>query len=155
MNSVSAKLVILIDDNEIDIFINRKVLEFNHFANRVMTYSSAREALDYLKSASEKDIPDLIFLDLNMPVVDGFRFLYEFTELPDDLRKRSGIVVLSSSNNIRDMEKIGLSPDVINFLPKPLTEEKLKQIRGLMKEAQYKTRALKPAGNLDELIESE
>ncbi|MBL6445784.1 response regulator [Fulvivirga sp. 29W222] len=125
----------LIDDNEIDLFINQKVIEFCHFTKRLLTYSSGREALEYLLSAPVVDIPDIIFLDLNMPVVDGFRFLYEFSKFPDHVRNKVSIVVLTSSDNMRDKEKIEVNPDVIKFLSKPLNDQKLEQIR-VLKENQ-------------------
>lgn len=132
MNRECADIVMLIDDNEIDLFINQKVIEFCRFTRKLLTYHSAREALQYLLSAPEADIPDLIFLDLNMPVVDGFRFLYEFSQFPEHIRNKASIIVLSSSDNMRDKEKIEVNPDVIKFLSKPLNDQKLEQIRVLL-----------------------
>lgn len=132
MNRECVDLVMLIDDNEIDTFINQKVIEFNRFAKKLVTCSSGREALDHLQNSSVNDIPDIIFLDLNMPVVDGFRFLFEFSKFPPEVRKKSSIVVLTSSDNMRDKEKVEVNPDVIKFLSKPLNEQKLGLIRELM-----------------------
>lgn len=134
MNRECAEVVMIVDDNEIDVFINQKVLEFNHFAKRIFTFKSGRKALDYLCSAPPQDLPDVIFLDLNMPVVDGFRFLYEFSTFPEAIRNQSSIVVLTSSENFRDKEKIAVNTDVIEFLPKPLSDQKLDKIRMLLEK---------------------
>lgn len=127
MNSDKKKKVLLIDDNDIDNFINKKVLEFNGFASQIMN-KSAQEALVYLREASNEYIPDIIFLDLNMPIIDGFKFLLEFSKMPDLVREKSSIIVLTSSNNIRDREKIAANADVIAFVPKPLTNDKLDEL---------------------------
>ncbi|MEQ8576055.1 MAG: response regulator, partial [Fulvivirga sp.] len=100
------KKVMIIDDNEIDIFINQKVLEFNNFASEIINIQAAQNAIDQLKSSKIEDIPNLIFLDLNMPIMDGFRFLYEFSLLPDEVRAKIKIVVLTSSDNSNDKEKV-------------------------------------------------
>ncbi|UII30100.1 response regulator [Fulvivirga ulvae] len=132
MNRECADIVMLIDDNEIDLFINQKVIELCRFTRRIITYHSGREALEYLLSATEADIPDLIFLDLNMPLIDGFRFLYEFSTFPDHVRNKASVIVLTSSDNMRDKEKIEVNADVIKFLSKPLNDQKLEQIRVLL-----------------------
>ena len=134
MNRECADVVMLIDDNEIDLFINQKVLELCHFTKKLITFHSGREALEYLLSAPTEDIPDLIFLDLNMPVIDGFRFLFEFSTFPDHIRSKASIVVLTSSDNMRDKEKIEVNHDVIKFLSKPLNDQKLEQIKILLED---------------------
>jgi len=116
----------IVDDNEIDIFINKKVLEFSDFCSDTICMKSASDALDFLKDGN--DLPELILLDLNMPVIDGFRFLYEFSKLPEDTRSRIKIVVLTSSNNARDKEKVAANPYVLEYVSKPLNEQKLQRI---------------------------
>ncbi|UII20653.1 response regulator [Fulvivirga ligni] len=133
MNSKSAEVVMLIDDNEIDVFINQKVLEFDQFAERIITYYSAKEALTYLAEAPIQDIPDVIFLDLNMPVIDGFKFLEEYSTFSDQIREKVTIIVLTSSDNSNDKERIKNNSDVLLFQSKPITEQKLENIRKLLK----------------------
>ncbi len=74
---------VLIDDSDIDLFIQRRFLEVYNFSNELLLYKSADEALNWLKSASVEQAPDIIFLDLNMPEVDGFSFLKNFKDLPE------------------------------------------------------------------------
>ncbi|ELR73209.1 two-component response regulator [Fulvivirga imtechensis AK7] len=124
----------LVDDNEIDIFINQKILEFNRFAKKLLTFNSGRTALDYLGSSALEDLPEVIFLDLNMPVIDGFRFLYEFSKFPEKIKKKSSIVILTSSDNLRDKEKVKVNVDVIQFLSKPLNDQKVDKIRMMLQK---------------------
>ncbi|MGN6648250.1 MAG: response regulator, partial [Cytophaga sp.] len=74
------KLVMLVDDNETDNFIHRRVLEMGNFSENIIVKNSGKSALEYLEAnQSNPDlIPEVIFLDINMPIVDGFVFLFEF-----------------------------------------------------------------------------
>lgn len=129
MSDVRLGVVMLVDDNEIDSFINKKVIEFSDLCERTVSMASGREAIDYLEAAADNDLPDLIFLDLNMPIIDGFKFLLEFSKMKDNIRSKASIVVLTSSDNLRDKEKIGANHDVLYFLSKPLNEEKLEAVK--------------------------
>ena len=78
-------LVMLVDDNDTDNFISKRIIEITKFSNRVEVKSSGKGALDYLKEheSEAENLPSIIFLDINMPVVDGFVFLYEFEKFND------------------------------------------------------------------------
>jgi CheY-like chemotaxis protein len=67
-----------------------------------------------------------------MPIVDGFVFLFEFEMFPETIRKKCKVVILSSSNNKRDIAKIVDHEYVIKFITKPLTEKALKEIQGIL-----------------------
>src|SRR5438067_1599134 len=95
------KHVLLIDDNEIDVLVNRKILENEMFAGEISSHSSATDALKMLQN-SNGNLPDLIFLDIMMPVMDGFAFLDEFAKLPDAVTKQCKIVMLSTSESFKD-----------------------------------------------------
>jgi CheY-like chemotaxis protein len=73
-------LVMLVDDNDTDNFISRRIIEITKFAGDVVIKNSGKSALEYLEDhkTTHTKLPDLIFLDINMPIVDGFVFLYEF-----------------------------------------------------------------------------
>ncbi len=132
MSKEDKRKVMLIDDNEIDIFINQKVLEFNDFASEMTSVMAAQLAIDKLKSLTSENLPDVIFLDLNMPVIDGFKFLFEFSQLDELVKSKIKIVVLTSSDNYKDREKVAANPDVLTYVSKPLTDNKLAEIRSLL-----------------------
>ena len=124
-------LVMLVDDNDTDNFISKRIIEITKFANRVEVKSSGKSALDYLKEnqGSPENLPSLIFLDINMPIVDGFVFLYEFEKFNETVRNKCKVIILSSSDNKRDIDKIVNNNHVIKFITKPLTEVALDEIK--------------------------
>jgi CheY-like chemotaxis protein len=124
-------LVLLVDDNDTDNFISKRIIEITKFARRVEVKSSGKGALDYLKQYQNEpeNIPNLIFLDINMPIVDGFVFLYEFEKFNELVRSKCKVIILSSSDNKRDIDKIVNNNHVIKFITKPLTEIALDEIR--------------------------
>ncbi|SFF36182.1 response regulator [Thermoflexibacter ruber] len=134
MTSPAVDLVMLVDDNDTDNFISKRIIELTKFAKRTEIKNSGKSALQYLEAEQNNDInlPDLIFLDINMPIVDGFVFLYEFEKFPDNIKKKCKVIILSSSDNKRDIDKIVNNNYVIKFITKPLTDEVLKDVRVLL-----------------------
>ncbi len=120
--------VMLIDDNSLDNFINKKMIESTGFSNNVSTYQEAQEALNFLKNAQESEWPELLFLDIMMPEMDGFRFLEEFEKLPEKQRNKIKIVMLSTSESFKDLNRANKNPFVRKFLNKPLTLQVLQAI---------------------------
>ncbi len=130
-DSKAINLVMLVDDNDTDNFISKRIIEITKFANEVEVKNSGKKALDYLRE-NENDVnkvPNLIFLDINMPIVDGFVFLYEFEKFNDNLKDKCKVIILSSSDNKRDIDKIVNNNYVIKFITKPLTEHALSEIK--------------------------
>ncbi len=122
--------VLLIDDNDIDNFINERMITTNHFGKSVVVKTSGDAALQYLReqSGNESNIPEVIFLDLNMPVMDGFAFLTEFEKLPDAVKTNSKVIVLSSSISPEDINRASTNPLVVKYINKPLNERYLEAI---------------------------
>lgn len=126
-------LVMLIDDNETDNFISKRIIELCQFAKSVEVKDSGRSALDYLEQYKDEPdlLPDLIFLDINMPIVDGFMFLYELEAFSETVQKKCKVVILSSSDNKKNIDKIISNDYVIKFITKPLTDQALKELKTL------------------------
>jgi CheY-like chemotaxis protein len=124
-------LVMLVDDNDTDNFISRRIIEITNFASEVIVKSSGKSALDFLdeNNSNADNLPDIIFLDINMPIVDGFVFLYEFEKFNDTVKDKCRVIILSSSDNKRDIDKIVNNDYVIKFITKPLTETALQEIK--------------------------
>lgn len=115
-------LAMLIDDSEIDLFIHRRFLELSNFCAELVSHRSAETALEWLKNLDGHRAPNVIFLDLNMPVVDGFAFLEHFKSLPETITGQSRIVVLTSSNSIADREQVFLHTNVVKMITKPIKQ---------------------------------
>jgi len=123
----------LVDDNDTDNFISKRIIEITKFSNDVIVKNSGKSALDYLEEHkdSPEAIPDIIFLDINMPIVDGFVFLYEYEKFSNVVKDKCRVIILSSSDNKRDIDKIINNDFVIKFVTKPLTEKTLDEIKSL------------------------
>jgi len=112
--------ILLIDSNEIDNFINQKILE-NSGATNVLIFNQAISALQYLQQAT--DAPQLILLDIHLPVVDGFEFLDRFSQL-EIAKLPIDIFILSASISPED-KQTAMQKNCAGFIEKPLTKEKL------------------------------
>ena len=130
------ELVMLVDDNDTDNFISKRIIEITKFAQRVEIKNSGKSALQYLEQEQNnpENLPNLIFLDINMPIVDGFVFLFEFEMFPDAVKNKCKIVILSSSDNKQDIKRIVDNEHVIKFITKPLTEAALQDVRVALAE---------------------
>lgn len=131
MMQAPVKNVMLVDDNETDNFIHKRIIELTGFSDNIIIKSSGKSALEYLETnhKDEAKLPDIIFLDINMPIVDGFVFLYEFENYPEQVKEKCKIVILSSSDSKRDIDRIVDNEYVANFITKPLSEEALDDLK--------------------------
>lgn len=126
--------VLIIDDNEIDNFVSKRVIENSKFSNNVRIITSGEEALTFLENhkGEETKLPRVIFLDLNMPVVDGFMFLFEFDDFPDLVKKKCKIVILSGALEQKTIDKILKNEHVLDYISKPLTESALRKLESIL-----------------------
>jgi CheY-like chemotaxis protein len=116
------KSILLIEDDEITNFLNQTVIEETGIAEEIVVTFNGLEGLTYLQSLrSPQDFPDLILLDINMPVLDGFSFLEEYYKLPMADGASTKIVVLSTSSTSSDMNQMK-SLGITTCLLKPLSE---------------------------------
>ena len=125
----------LIDDNEIDNLINQKMIESCSLAKTVLVHTGAKSALEFLKNIQKLTtegnvlIPELIFLDIDMPIMDGFQFMDEFGKLPDSIKNNTKVVMLTSSLSPHDVTKAKKNSHIVKFLNKPLSLEELDKLR--------------------------
>jgi len=125
---------VLIDDSDIDLFIQRRFLEVYEFSSELVLYKSASEALNWLKRLNGETPPDVIFLDLNMPEIDGFSFLRSFNDLPEKIKNKSRIVVLTSSNSMQDRDQAFQNKNVIQFITKPLKQTDIEELKKIIRK---------------------
>ncbi|MCX6310165.1 MAG: response regulator [Bacteroidetes bacterium] len=128
------EIVMLIDDNEIDNFINDRMIKGCNFSENVYVNTGTQSALEFLKNMTiKKDVrkehlPSIIFLDINMPILDGFHFLEEFEKLDQSLIKDIKIYMLTSSIDPSDLSRSEKYKSVKGFLYKPLTQDALQKL---------------------------
>jgi CheY-like chemotaxis protein len=125
--------VMLIDDSEIDNFINQKMIEGFNFSDRIYVHTSSKSALEFLANFErshlpEELIPEIIFLDINMPIMDGFQFAEEFQKTCPKIYDKVKIVFLTSSLNPVDQKRAMAVRGVYSFLNKPLGKDHLSKL---------------------------
>lgn len=125
-------LIMCIDDDPITLMLLKKVINKALFSKEIITAQNGEEALDFFKSlkntSSEEIItnqPQLIFLDLNMPVMGGWEFLDRFNTTEYSSFNNTKVIILSSTIDPEDINKSKTYPVVIDFLPKPITTSML------------------------------
>lgn len=124
------KCVMLVDDNDIDNIINEKIIEANNFAETILVFQTGQEGLDYL--VANKDnvdaLPEIVFLDINMPIMDGFQFLEEFEKFNANILGKCKVIMLSSSISPKDIDRAASNKYVKKYLNKPLNKRYLEAI---------------------------
>lgn len=129
--------ILCIDDDPITLMLSRKVIEKSSFSDEIITAQNGEEALLYfntLKYNKAKIVkkPQLIFLDLNMPVMGGWEFLDYFTSPAYDEFNSVNVIVLSSTINPEDLLKAKKYPIIKDFLSKPITKAMLEYLKNKM-----------------------
>lgn len=132
------KCILLVDDDPITNFLNEELIDDLNIAEHVEIVCSGRDALDYIclegkfhdVDRSLRPRPNIIFLDINMPLMDGFEFLEVYSTL--DVSKKAEIVVifLTTSDAQKDQLKATNKAEVEDFIEKPLRAEELLKIVG-------------------------
>ena len=126
------KNVCIIDDDNIYINLVSKIIEIKKLSENVLIFKNGKEALDFfinsIKDPEEYIIPQVIFLDLNMPIMDGWEFLDEYEKIRDKINKKIDLYVVSSSIDSRDIKRAKSIEAVLDYLTKPIGIKDLEKI---------------------------
>ncbi len=122
--------ILIIDDDEINNFIAAKLIDKIPLKSKVNTCLNGQEGINYLKSmlTNQDEFPDIIFLDINMPIMNGWDFLEEYDQIKNQINKPVFINMLSSSVYNDDISKADAYETVNKFISKPLTVDKIKNL---------------------------
>lgn len=122
--------VMIIDDNIIDIYITSRMITKNNFGKNVLQYTAAQEALKYLQDNQHdvSELPQIIFVDIYMPLMSGFEFLEEFDKLSDSLKNYCKVYIISSTIDSEDIARSNNNTNVVSFHVKPISKKILEGI---------------------------
>jgi len=122
----------IIDDDNIYINLVKRIIESKHLCKNLLIFENGKNALNFfeaiLNNPKKENIPEIIFLDLNMPVMDGWEFLANFIQIKNDFGKAITLYIVSSSINPLDIKKAKSIRDVKDYLVKPVTIQELESI---------------------------
>ncbi|MCY7329585.1 MAG: response regulator [Saprospiraceae bacterium] len=119
--------ILLVDDDAEDNYFHQIIINEMNITERIEVALNGVEALNFLKKENQIH-PDIIFLDINMPKMNGWEFMEAYKELRADQKAKVVVVMLTTSENPEDKKRAGQFPDIIGFNSKPLTEEILNRI---------------------------
>jgi len=120
--------VLLVDDSDADNFIHMRVIKKADIANNVIIKKSGPAALEYLGVRAEDGtypMPDLVFLDINMPGMNGWEFLEQYEKLPEEQKAQIIVCMLTTSVSEEDKKKAEKVPQIKSYQHKPLSQEML------------------------------
>jgi len=117
--------VMIIDDNLIDLYISSRMITKNNFGKKVLQYSSAIEALKYLRENQENipGLPEVIFVDIYMPGMSGFEFMKKYDKLSTRLKNLCRVFIISSSIDEQDLTCANNDKNIVAMKEKPITKE--------------------------------
>jgi CheY-like chemotaxis protein len=125
----SAVNTCIIDNNKIYAYGFKKLLSIKDLSNQVTHFDNGSEAIAHLRDPDNaQNLPDIIFLDLSMPVMDGWEFMKEFEEIKSQLGKKISVYILSSSIDSHDIDRAKNIPSISDYIFKPVDVQRLQEI---------------------------
>lgn len=129
------KNLTLIDDDDIFVFLTKKAIENTNLVEFIKVFGNGLDGINFIKENCDDvdSLPEVILLDLSMPIMDGWQFLDEFTKLIPKIEKKITIYICSSSISPSDILLAKKNNAVSDYIIKPVTKEKLTElIKGLV-----------------------
>jgi len=126
------KTVCVIDDDEIYVYGLKKIITIKQLAPNLLEFSNGKDAIEFIANPENSDqLPDVIFLDINMPIMDGWGFMESFVKIKSQLGKKITIYMVSSSINDEDVRRAKSISDISQYIVKPVTREKVMELFSL------------------------
>jgi len=130
------KLACIIDDDNMYVNLIKKIIDTKKLCDNLLIFKDGKESIDYfegiLSSLTEDQIPEIILLDLNMPIMDGWEFLDRFTKIKNKFNKLITLYVVSSSINPNDIDRAKSISTVEDYLVKPVN---ISELEGIFKKS--------------------
>jgi CheY-like chemotaxis protein len=123
-------IICIIDDDDVYQYTVTRAIEHNKLAKKILVFSDGEEAIQFLVDniSKNENLPDVIFLDINMPIMDGWQFLEEYVNLKPRIGKKITIYLVSSSVDSADLDKAKKISEISDYIIKPIKQEMLKEI---------------------------
>ena len=123
-------IICIVDDDDVYKYTVTKSIEKNKLAKKVLIFSDGEEAINFMidNVANSNHLPDIIFLDINMPIMDGFQFMDEYVKLKPFVGKKITIYMVTSSIDDADIERAKKISDISDYIVKPIKVEQLTEI---------------------------
>lgn len=124
--SYKIERIFLIDDDQVYQYLTKKVMEDSHIVKHIDVFSNGLQAIEHLETRIDEpgSLPEVIFLDISMPIMDGWEFLDEFKRIATSIKKTIVIYIVSSSISPSDISKANQQENVRDYIIKPITKKK-------------------------------
>lgn len=119
------KRIAIIDDDDIFQLTTKAKLKKLGLAEDIQVFNDGEQAFEFLRYAEHEELPDVLLLDINMPIVDGWDFIEMFKTFPDERRNKMKVYMLSSSINPIDIERAKEENEILHYLTKPISDDDL------------------------------
>ncbi len=132
MKNKLVELACIIDDDDIYINLIKRIIETKKLCENLIVFKNGKQSLDYfealLQNLDYDKIPDIILIDLNMPIMDGWEFIEQFTKIKNRFNKAITLYVVSSSINPVDIDRAKSLNSIKDYLVKPVKIDQLETI---------------------------
>ncbi|NMH87448.1 response regulator [Flavivirga algicola] len=132
MKNKLIELACIIDDDDIYINLIRRIIETKKLCENLIVFKNGKQSLDYfeslLQNSNEDKVPDIILIDLNMPIMDGWEFIEQFTKIKNRFNKLITLYIVSSSINPVDIDRAKSLNTIKDYLVKPIVINQLETI---------------------------
>lgn len=123
-------VIAVVDDDKIFQIIASRSIKATSFGGKILQFTNGSEAIDYLEehATHAEELPDVLFLDINMPLMDGWMFMEDFSELKHRIKKPIRIYMVSSSIDPKDIERAKAIRDIKDYITKPISQQKFAEL---------------------------